>query len=109
MGGQGLLRPPPALGAAGESSVKAFEACGLEIVDCNFCTRYKELDLVARDECYLVFCEVKTRIVRGCAGPAGAAGRHRGEEAAARTRDGTRVAERRPRPPRTRLPAGDPL
>jgi putative endonuclease len=30
----------------------------------NFRTRFGELDLIARDERYLVFCEVKTRIVR---------------------------------------------
>ena len=35
----------------------------------NFRTRFGELDLVARDERFLVFCEVKTRIVRGAPGP----------------------------------------
>ena len=35
----------------------------------NFRTRFGELDLVARDERFLVFCEVKTRIVRGRPGP----------------------------------------
>ena len=36
----------------------------------NFRTRFGELDLVARDERFLVFCEVKTRIVRGAPQPA---------------------------------------
>ena len=39
----------------------------------NFRTRFGELDLVARDERYLVFCEVKTRIVRAAGGPPGGA------------------------------------
>jgi putative endonuclease len=34
----------------------------------NFRTRFGELDLVARDARYLVFCEVKTRVVRGASG-----------------------------------------
>lgn len=40
----------------------------------NFRTRFGELDLVARDERFLVFCEVKTRIARGVPTPGGAAG-----------------------------------
>ena len=40
-------------------------------VDRNFRTRYGELDVVARDERYLVFCEVKTRVVRAAPGPLG--------------------------------------
>ncbi len=39
----------------------------------NFRTRFGELDLVARDERFLVFCEVKTRIVRAAGGPSAAA------------------------------------
>jgi putative endonuclease len=34
------------------------------VVDRNFRTRYGELDVVARDARFLVFCEVKTRVVR---------------------------------------------
>lgn len=37
----------------------------------NFRTRFGELDLVARDERFLVFCEVKTRIVGGRAAAPG--------------------------------------
>lgn len=40
----------------------------------NFRTRFGELDLVARDERFLVFCEVKTRIVRGVRRPPGLPG-----------------------------------
>jgi len=40
----------------------------------NFRTRFGELDLIARDERFLVFCEVKTRIVRGFRGPPGPPG-----------------------------------
>ena len=44
----------------------------------NFRTRFGELDLVARDERFLVFCEVKTRIARRAptagGGPIGAGG-----------------------------------
>ena len=40
----------------------------------NFRTRFGELDVVARDERFLVFCEVKTRIARGVPALGGAAG-----------------------------------
>ena len=40
----------------------------------NYRTRFGELDLVARDTRFLVFCEVKTRVVRGVPAPGGAAG-----------------------------------
>jgi putative endonuclease len=64
--------PRRALGATGEElAARHLEARGLEIVDRNFRTRYGELDLVARDGRYLVFCEVKTRIVRAAPGPLG--------------------------------------
>jgi putative endonuclease len=64
--------PRRQLGAAGEElAARHLEARGLEIVDRNFRNRYGELDLVARDEHNLVFCEVKTRILRAPAGPLG--------------------------------------
>jgi putative endonuclease len=37
----------------------------MRVLDANFRTRHGELDLVAVDARYLVFCEVKTRIVSG--------------------------------------------
>jgi putative endonuclease len=66
--------PRRRLGAEGERlAAQHLEARGCEVIARNFRTRFGELDLVARDERFLVFCEVKTRIVRGTAGPSGAA------------------------------------
>jgi putative endonuclease len=57
--------PRHRLGARGEElAARHLEARGFEVVERNFRTRYGELDIVARDERVLVFCEVKTRIVR---------------------------------------------
>jgi putative endonuclease len=57
--------PRRRLGARGEElAARHLEARGLEVVDRNYRTRYGELDVVARDARFLVFCEVKTRIVR---------------------------------------------
>jgi putative endonuclease len=50
-------------------AARHLEARGFEVIGRNFRTRFGELDLVARDERFLVFCEVKTRIVRGSGGP----------------------------------------
>jgi putative endonuclease len=70
--------PRRKLGAKGERlAARHLEACGCEVIDRNFRTRFGELDLVARDERFLVFCEVKTRIMRdpvrlpGAANPLG--------------------------------------
>jgi putative endonuclease len=64
--------PRRRLGAAGEElAARHLEARGLEILDRNYRTRHGELDLVARDERCLVFCEVKTRILRAPPGPLG--------------------------------------
>jgi putative endonuclease len=63
--------PRRALGAKGERlAAQHLEARGCEVIARNFRTRFGELDLVARDERFLVFCEVKTRIVRGAPRPA---------------------------------------
>jgi putative endonuclease len=43
---------------------------GYEVLERNFRTRYGELDLVAADDRSIVFCEVKTRVGAGRAGPA---------------------------------------
>ena len=67
--------PRRTLGAKGERlAAQHLEARGYEVVSRNFRTRFGELDLVARNERFLVFCEVKTRIARGVPGPGGAAG-----------------------------------
>ena len=68
-------RPPDPrrrLGALGEGlAARHLEALGFEIVDRNFRTRHGELDVIARDAVHLVFCEVKTRVIRGSPGPLG--------------------------------------
>ena len=57
--------PRRMLGARGEElAARHLEARGLQVVERNFRTRYGELDVVARDARFLVFCEVKARIVR---------------------------------------------
>jgi putative endonuclease len=61
--------PRRRLGAKGERlAARHLEARGCEVIDRNFRTRFGELDLVARDARFLVFCEVKTRIARGAPG-----------------------------------------
>jgi putative endonuclease len=64
MGAEG--DPRRRLGDRGEElAARHLEARGFQVVERNFRTRYGELDVVARDARFLVFCEVKTRIVRG--------------------------------------------
>ena len=70
--GQAGADPRRALGARGEAlAARHLEALGFEIVVRNFRTSHGELDLIARDARHLVFCEVKTRVVRGDPGPLG--------------------------------------
>lgn len=60
------------LGALGEALARRhLEARGLTILDANFRTRHGELDLIAADGRYLVFCEVKTRVLAGPPGELG--------------------------------------
>ena len=64
--------PRRALGALGERlAAEHLQRAGYRIVEQNFRTRYGELDIVAADERFLVFVEVKTRIVHGRPGPLG--------------------------------------
>ena len=64
--------PRRRLGALGERLAREhLEARGFEVVDRNFRTCRGELDLVARDALFLVFCEVKTRVLGGEPGPLG--------------------------------------
>ncbi|MBA2506174.1 MAG: YraN family protein [Thermoleophilaceae bacterium] len=59
------------LGALGEQLARRhFEQLGYELIEANFRTRFGELDIVARGEGCLVFCEVKTRVGSGLNGPA---------------------------------------
>lgn len=54
------------LGRTGERlAAEALRRRGYHILEQNFRCRYGEIDLVAEDECDLIFVEVKTR--RGCA------------------------------------------
>ena len=57
-----MTTPRSRLGALGETVAAAhLEAQGLNVVDCNFRTRYGEVDIIAEDAGTLVFVEVKTR------------------------------------------------
>jgi putative endonuclease len=57
--------PRRSLGDQGERIARRhLEARGLAILDANFRTCHGELDIVAADDRCLVFCEVKTRVVR---------------------------------------------
>jgi putative endonuclease len=59
------------VGAQGEDLARRhLQARGYELLDANFRTRHGELDVVAVDDCCLVFCEVKARVVAGGAGAA---------------------------------------
>jgi putative endonuclease len=60
------------LGALGERlACEHLEARGFEILERNFRTGRGELDVVARNGRFLVFCEVKTRIVSQGGDPLG--------------------------------------
>src|SRR4051794_33815630 len=60
------------LGARGELlACEHLAERGYALVDRNFRTRHGELDVVVRDGRFLVFCEVKTRVIRGPPGPFG--------------------------------------
>ena len=58
--------PRRRVGALGERLAAAhLESAGYTVLERNFRTRYGELDLVAENGHSLVFCEVKTRVLRG--------------------------------------------
>jgi putative endonuclease len=64
--------PRRELGDRGERlACKHLEARGFEVLERNFRTRRGELDVVARNDQFLVFCEVKTRVLGEKAGPLG--------------------------------------
>lgn len=51
-----------ATGHAGEdAALEAYEKEGFELVTRNYQTRWGEIDLIVKNETYLVFAEVKTR------------------------------------------------
>jgi putative endonuclease len=81
---------------------------GYLIVDRNYRTRHGELDIVAADERALVFCEVKTRVVGGRAGPATpleAIGRDKQRRLRALAREWLAGATERPHRPEIRFDA----
>lgn len=92
-------------------AARHLEARGLEVVERNFRTRYGELDVVARDARYLVFCEVKTRIVRisdaaAALGPFAAIGQRKQRQVRAMAREWLAAGSLDgPRPPEIRFDA----
>jgi putative endonuclease len=64
--------PRRALGALGERlAADHLARAGYDVVARNYRTRFGELDVIAADARYLVFCEVKTRVAGTRLGPAG--------------------------------------
>ena len=51
-------------------AARHLEERGYRVLERNFRTARGELDLIAADGSSIVFCEVKTRVARGRAGPA---------------------------------------
>src|SRR5688572_8332117 len=71
---QSRARPDPRrrLGALGERLAREhLQRAGYEVVERNYRSRRGEIDLIALGHGALVFCEMKTRIAGGRAGPAG--------------------------------------
>jgi putative endonuclease len=103
--------PRRRLGALGESiAARHLEARGYEVIDRNFRTRRGELDIVASDRRFLLFCEVKTRVVRGgvdAFGPFASVGprKQRQVRAVAREWLAANSSADRPRPARLRFDA----
>jgi putative endonuclease len=102
--------PRRRLGGLGERLAREhLEARGFEILDANFRTRLGELDVVARNDRFLVFCEVKTRIrkgERGVLGPFAAIGSRKRRRVRMMAREW--LGARRitgPRPPEIRFDA----
>jgi putative endonuclease len=103
--------PRRRLGARGEElAARHLEARGFEVVERNFRTRYGELDLIARDARFLVFCEVKTRLARmpgtSPLGPLAAIGARKQRQVRAMAREWLAQGLRDgPRPPEIRFDA----
>ncbi|HEX8066144.1 MAG TPA: YraN family protein [Thermoleophilaceae bacterium] len=101
-----------ARGNVGEDiAAEHMRATGYEILERNFRTRRGELDLVAADARAIVFCEVKTRVAGGRAGPAlaldaiGPRKRHRVRALAGEWLHARRADGRAPRRQRLRFDA----
>jgi putative endonuclease len=107
-----MADPRRRLGARGEElAARHLEARGYQVVERNFRTRYGELDVVARAARFLVFCEVKTRIVRAepgqdALGPFAAIGARKQRQVRAMAREWlTQGRLEGPRPPELRFDA----
>ena len=60
-------------GTAGENyAAEYYKSRGFEIVARNFHSRYGEIDVIAENDFYIVFCEVKTRSVKAIERPSSA-------------------------------------
>ena len=56
------MKSKPALGAWGEAiAAEALKARGFAVIERNYRSRYGEIDIIASNRQYLVFCEVKLR------------------------------------------------
>jgi putative endonuclease len=98
------------LGERGERlACEHLEARGFEILERNFRTSSGELDVVARNERFLVFCEVKTRIRSGppdFLGPFSAIGPRKRRQVRLMAREWLAARSvRPPRPPELRFDA----
>lgn len=63
-------------GALGESfAAEYYEKKGFRVVARNYHSRYGEIDVIAENDFYVVFCEVKTRSVRAVERPANSVGK----------------------------------
>lgn len=57
-------------GALGENfAAEYYEKHGFRIVKRNYHSRYGEIDVIAENDFYIVFCEVKTRSVKAAVRP----------------------------------------
>lgn len=57
-------------GIAGENyAAEYYKNHGFEIIGRNYHSRYGEIDVIAEDDFYIVFCEVKTRSIRAIERP----------------------------------------
>ena len=101
--------PRRRLGALGERLAREhLERAGYRVVEANFRCQRGELDIVAADASALVFCEVKTRVADGRAGPARpleAIGPVKQRRLRLLAREWLHARPERPRPPALRFDA----
>jgi len=59
------------VGAWGENEAASFlMEKGITVLEKNYHSKYGEIDIIAKDDKYIIFCEVKTRKVGGFLKPA---------------------------------------